>query len=145
MNRARNNLRTAYAKLWNETKVDAILCPNASTASSIHGTSLYFGYTAVWNLLDYAAVAFPTGRVHETDGTVVVPPEASRAPKEHMSNFTSNLWYAKDEHGNVLGPSKYKYAPVGLQLVTRRFEEEKALAIARIVVDVRKRAGLEEY
>jgi len=145
LNRARNNLRTAYAKRWNETKVDAILCPNAATASAIHRTSLHSGYTAVWNLLDYAAVAFPAGRVHETDGTVVVPPEASTAPKGDMSNFTSNLWYEKDEHGNVLGTSKYKYAPVGLQLVARRFEEEKALAMARIVVDARKRAGMEEY
>ena len=144
MNRARNNLRTAYAKHWNETKVDAILCPNAPHVASVHGTSISMGYTAVWNLLDYAAVTFPAGRVHEKDGTVVVPPETN-TPRGDMSNFISNLWYEKDEHGNVLGPSRYKYSPVGLQLVARRFEEEKVLAIARMVVEARKRAGLEEY
>ena len=144
MNRARNNLRTAYAEHWNKTKVDAILCPNAPTASAIYNTGISGGYTAVWNLLDYAAVTFPAGRVHETDGTAAVPPETN-TPKEGVSNFISNLWYEKDEHGNVLGPSRYKYAAVGLQLVARRFEEEKALAIARVVVEARKRAGLEEY
>ena len=144
MNLARNNLRTAYAKLWNETKVDAILCPSAPTASAIHNTSISFSYTAVWNLLDYAAVAFPAGKVQDIDGTALEPPETT-TPKGNISNFFSNLWYEKDGHGNVVGPSKYKYAPVGLQLVARRFEEEKALAMTKIVVDARKRAGLEEY
>jgi len=143
LNQARNSFRTSYAKLWNETKVDAILCPNAPTASAIPNTSISLGYTAVWNLLDYAVVTFPAGRVHETDGTVIPP--ATNTPKGDMSNFISNLWYEKDEHGNALGPSRYKYAPVGLQLVARRFEEEKVLAMARVVVDARKRAGLEEY
>jgi len=144
LNLAKYNLRTEYAKLWNETKVDAILCPNAPTASAIRNTSVSFGYTAVWNLLDYAAVTFPAGRVQETDGAVVEPPETS-TPKGDISNFFSNLWYEKDKHGNVLGPSRYKYAPVGLQLVARRYEEEKALAMTKIVVDARKRAGLKEY
>ena len=112
--------------------------------SAVHDTSINFGYTAVWNLLDYAAVTFPTGRVHETDGKDIVPPETN-TPQGEMSNFISNLWYEKNEHGNVLGPSRYNFAPVGLQLVARRFEEEKILAIARVVVDARRRAGLEEY
>lgn len=144
MNSARNNFRTAYAKLWNETKIDAILCPNFPTASAIRDSSVSLAYTAVWNLLDYVAVTFPAGRVHETDGGAVVPPETN-TPKGDASNFFSNLWYEKDEHGNVLGPSRYKYAPVGLQLVGRRFEEEKVLAMTRTVVDARKRAGLQEY
>ena len=144
MNRTRDSLRTAYAKLWNETKVDAILCPNAPTASAIYNTSISGGYTAVWNLLDYTAVTFPAGRVHETDGTAAVPVETN-TPKGDTQSFISNLWYEKDKHGNVLGPRRYKHAPVGLQLVARRFEEEKVLAMARIVVDARKKAGLEEY
>ena len=144
MNRARNNLRTAYSKHWNETKVDAILCPNAPTASAIHNTSISGGYTAVWNLLDYTAVTFPAGRVHETDGTTVVPLETN-TPKGDISNYISELWYEKDKYGNVLGPSRYKHAPVGLQLVARRFEEERVLAMARVVVDARNRAGLKEY
>ena len=110
----------------------------------MHGTSMHFGYTSVWNLLDYPVVTFPAGRVHDTDGTVAVPPETS-TPEGQLSNFISNLWYEKDKDGSVLGPSRHKYAPMGLQLVARRFEEEKVLAMARVVVEARKRAGLEEY
>lgn len=69
----REEFRLEYAKAWNETgtlsqdegkwegTVDAIICPVAPGVATRPGTARYWTYTAVWNLLDYPAMAFPSG------------------------------------------------------------------------------------
>lgn len=55
--------RREYAAKWNETVVDAIMCPVAPGVAPKHDTAKYWGYTAVWNLLDYPAAVFPVDKV----------------------------------------------------------------------------------
>ncbi len=73
----REEFRLEYAAAWNATGVpdpdddnddedaawdrcvDAILCPASATVATRPGTAKYWSYTAVWNLLDYPALAFP--------------------------------------------------------------------------------------
>lgn len=147
----RNEYRVAYNKLWNETNIDAILCPAAPTASALHDTSRYWGYTSVWNLLDNSAAVFPAGRVSDSDGEAPFPEGVDlsaqyprNSPEELNQTFTK-LWFDKDPEGKVLGPTRYKYAPIGLQLVGRRLEEEKLLGMLGKVIAARKRAGLKDY
>jgi amidase len=77
----REAYRKEYAKVWNDTAtgrsedgelegmVDAILCPVGPGVAPLHGTSKYWGYTSLWNLLDYPAVSFPVAKVEkEKDG-----------------------------------------------------------------------------
>jgi amidase len=59
----REAYRTEYARLWRERGVDAVLCPVGPSVAGRHDSSRYWGYSAVWNLLDYPAAVFPVGRV----------------------------------------------------------------------------------
>ena len=72
----REAYRKEYAKVWNDTAkattsgegeaegiVDVILCPVGPGVAPRHDTAKYWGYTSLWNLLDYPAVSFPVGRV----------------------------------------------------------------------------------
>ncbi|KAM0473625.1 hypothetical protein ACHAPX_008030 [Trichoderma viride] len=88
----REEFRAEYSQHWNETgvfnkasgnwdnTVDAIICPVAPGVATQHNTAKYWTYTAVWNLLDYPALAFPVGKA---DKTIDV--------KENRKRFLSDL------------------------------------------------------
>ena len=67
----REAYRKEYAKVWNDTAtgeggqgaVDVILCPVGPGVAPMHNSAKYWGYTSLWNLLDYPAVSFPVGKV----------------------------------------------------------------------------------
>lgn len=56
---SRNRYRKDYSDYWNSTGVDVVLSPVHQDTAPPPGTSTYWMYTAVWNLLDYPAVSFP--------------------------------------------------------------------------------------
>jgi amidase len=72
----------------------------------------------VWNITDQSSAVFPVTRVTEAD---VAPTDLG----EFRNAEEKAVWDSYDPKV-VLG------APVGLQLVTRRLEEEKALALAGV-------------
>ncbi|KAI9740774.1 MAG: hypothetical protein M1818_004739 [Claussenomyces sp. TS43310] len=121
----RNMYRLRYNNLWLSTgqtdghPVDAILCPAAPGAAPEHGNSKYWSYTSQWNLLDYPGAVFPVSAVN---------PKFDLPNKDYVPlNEKDRLNYSLYE------PSRYVDAPIGLQLVTRRFEDEKCLAILEVV------------
>ncbi|KAM7202218.1 acetamidase [Rhypophila sp. PSN 637] len=71
----REEYRLEYAAAWNSTgtwdadkgtwdsPMDILICPVMPGVASRHGTAKYWSYSAVWNLVDYPALAFPAGRV----------------------------------------------------------------------------------
>ena len=69
----REAYRKEYAETWNSTAasaeqgitemVDVILCPASPGVAPAHDTAKYWGYTSVWNLLDYPALVFPVDKV----------------------------------------------------------------------------------
>jgi len=126
LNALRNTLQTAYAAQWNAAGIDAILCPANASVASAHGESTYWGYSSVFNILDYSAAVFPVGAVEETDTRSSYP----RSCKEPLSEEDS-----KFEAYYEAGPGKYKDAPVCLQLVTRRYREEILLDMVEQVVE----------
>jgi amidase len=74
-NEEREEYRLEYARHWNLTGqwddesgqwincVDAVICPVAPWVAAQHNTSKYWTYTAIWNLLDYSALAFGSPRI----------------------------------------------------------------------------------
>jgi amidase len=128
LNSLRNTLQISYAAQWNAAGIDAILCPANASVASAHGESTYWGYSSVFNILDYSAAIFPVGTVKGTDTWNRYP----RFSKEHLSEED-----ARFEGYYEAGPEKYKDAPVCLQLVTRRYREEILLEIVeRVVKDI---------
>jgi len=121
----RNTYRLKYNKLWLSTgekdnhPVDAILCPSGPGAAPPHGNAKYWNYTSQWNLLEYPGVVLPvTFADQELDLN-----DKSYVPRNKQDRFHWEL-YEKD---------RYVEAPVGLQIVTRRFEDEKCLAVLEVV------------
>ena len=121
----REGYKTEYAKVWNDTAtgvsetgelegtVDVILCPVGPGAAPPLDCARYWGYTAQWNLLDYPALIFPVTKVDLTVDVV----DQSYTPMNEKDEYNHQLWKS--------GPEKYKGAPVSLQLVGRRYEDEK--------------------
>jgi len=80
-------------------------------------------YTGVYNILDYTATSFPTGVVVDRERDVY---GSDFEAYGEVDEVTRKDYEAAAVHG----------MPVSLQLVGRRLEEEKMLAVTERVVEV---------
>ncbi|OCK96647.1 amidase [Cenococcum geophilum 1.58] len=124
----REAYRKEYAKVWNDTAiehnpqtgeldglVDVILCPAGPGVAPIHNTAKYWYYTSQWNLLNYPAIVFPVDKV-----------DPQRDRKEDGYKPMTRL---DRENWKLYDPETFAGLPVSLQLVGRRHEDEKVLAV----------------
>jgi len=127
LNIERETFRAHALLHWNATQkrtasrmpVDAILCPIAPTLAPPHETTSWWGYSSHWNLLDLPGVVFPVGRYDGKDGSWSSQPPSRNAIEKSI--------HAKWQ------PDTYRNAPVSLQLVGRRHNEEKLLAMLNVI------------
>ncbi|KAK6853884.1 hypothetical protein PG995_010696 [Apiospora arundinis] len=121
----RDAYRRAYAERWNQhADVDVILCPAGPSVAPKIDAARYWGYTAQWNLLDYPAVAFPVNaHVKESDYET----DATYTPKNDEDRYNWSQW---QQHG----AKGYEGAPISLQLVGRRYDDEKLLAALEVIL-----------
>ncbi|KAI6372863.1 hypothetical protein MCOR25_003600 [Pyricularia grisea] len=116
----RDNYRAMYAQAWSATgkdeddEVDVILCPPNFGAATPHDQSRYWGYTSHWNLVDYPAVVFPVTTVDPVKDIK----DTDYTPKNAQDKFVYDMYT----------PETFANAPVSLQIVGRRFHDEKVLA-----------------
>jgi amidase len=115
----REAYRKEYALHWNKHGIDALLCPVGPSVAPKHNTAKYWSYTSQWNLLDYPGVVF---LVCSVDKKVDVWQDNSK-DLSGQDEDNRKLWDPEECHG----------VPVGLQLVGRRFEDEKILAILEYI------------
>jgi len=123
----------AYSDYWNSTAdndglVDAVIMPVAPHAAVIPGKFYHTAYTEVINLMDYSAIVLPVTKADKTIDKV--DPTYKPLSEEDKLN-----WDAYD-------PEIYDGAPVGIQIVARKFEEEKIWAIGKIVHEILKSADM---
>lgn len=105
--------------------MDVIICPAFPTPAPLHGTSRYWGYTSLFNLLDYPALVFPVTKVDpERDAK-----DITYTPKNEFDSWAY-------EHYD---PVKQVGAPVSLQIVAKRLEEEKLLQAFK---EIKEKIGL---
>ncbi|KAI1384815.1 amidase [Hypoxylon trugodes] len=120
-----------YSDYWNSTAnddgqiVDAFIMPVAPHAAVIPGRYYHLNYTEALNLMNYSVSVVPVTRANKN----LDPFDHGYRP---LNRKDAKNWKAYD-------PDIYHGGPVGVQIVARKFEEEKALAIAKIV-----HAALEE-
>ncbi|KAL8841132.1 MAG: hypothetical protein Q9176_003473 [Flavoplaca citrina] len=121
----REEYRRKYAEHWNQTAtsigpdgepadmVDVILAPVGPGAAPPLDSAKYWGYTSQWNLLDYPALVFPVSKVDPEVDKV----EEGYEPMNEKDAFNYRLYE----------PEVYRDAPVSLQLIGRRYEDEKVI------------------
>ncbi|KAF2754925.1 amidase [Pseudovirgaria hyperparasitica] len=119
----REAYRKEYAQYWHATsqsdsgEVDVILCPVGPGCAPKHETAKYWGYTSQWNLLDYPAVVFPVGKANREA-------DEKKRDAQWLSGQDKMNW-------DLYEPETFDGVPISLQLVARRCEDEKLLAVAK--------------
>ncbi|KAK6336388.1 hypothetical protein TWF696_001948 [Orbilia brochopaga] len=114
----KSKFQSQYSAKWQAAGLDVLLCPVAPVVAGRLGTTKYGTYTALFNLLEYPAAVFPVSKVDERDNGVW-----KYTPKGGMDTENAMLWDA----------NAYKGAPISLQLVARRFEDEKVLEALSVI------------
>ncbi|KAM0186561.1 hypothetical protein ACHAPI_011640 [Fusarium lateritium] len=132
LNKRKRELQQAYLEKWNNTlsakgkTVDAIITPVLPHSAVPHRSIRWVGYTKVWNLLDYTALVIPGGCVEPQD----LEAKWDHEPRNEMDEWNRHLW---EKNRNDMVKSRL---PVDVQIVGRNLEEEKMLAIGKVVDDV---------
>lgn len=136
----RNQLQQAYLDAWNATATadkppmdGIVMAVSPWPAPRLGGTQkdFYVGYTGVLNFLDGCGCAFP-----------VTWADKDKDPAVDMKEFRQ-LTEIDGKIQADYDPEFYHGAPVSLQLVGRRLEEEKVLEMVEVVADVLKTAGVQ--
>lgn len=136
--RAREAFRKEYLQQWNDLGLDCLLCPVMGSVAPRPGKIKYWGYTSVFNLVDYPGVVFPSGFVANSEldkqFEASSPPSASgfeyeeRRVGQWMSEFDQDNTEEYEQHRAV-----FDGAPVGLQLIGRRYQDEELIKYAELL------------
>lgn len=82
-------------------------------------------YTSQWNFLDYASLTIPAGKVDEKLDQETQA-WRDRVPRNEADDFNKRQYDVELVKG----------MPVGLQIVGGRFGEEKAVAVAKVILSL---------
>ncbi|KAL3421610.1 amidase [Phlyctema vagabunda] len=118
-----------YMEYWNSTSeitgtdrpVDAIITPCAPFPAARPEQYDYYGYSTWVNVLDYSTSMLPVTTV---DKSV----DVADTDYKPLSETDEKVYKSYD-------PEMYDGAFVGVQIVARRFQEEKVLALTKILSD----------
>ncbi|KXJ87175.1 amidase [Microdochium bolleyi] len=137
LNKRKVASQQAYHDMWDTVRspsgrpVDVLLVPTMPHTAVPHGSCRWTGYTKLFNFPDYTALTFPAGKA---DGLDVPRDELdSRPPARHQHDPRNPIDAA---NWDLYDPRAMCSLPIGLQIVGRRFEEEKVLGVASQVQKV---------
>ncbi|PHH76848.1 hypothetical protein CDD82_3780 [Ophiocordyceps australis] len=126
LNKARDRYRREYLIRWADTAsksssnrpMDILICPAATTSATPHDFKPWWGYSAIWNLLDYCGGVLPVGTVLEADAYPHDYTPVNDLDKENVEIYKNN---------NYLG------MPIGIQLIAKPYEDEKLVGAMAVV------------
>ncbi|KAI5236025.1 acetamidase [Aureobasidium subglaciale] len=123
LNKRKVAAQQAYHEMWNTMRsksgrtVDILLVPTMPHTAVPHRCCRWVGYTKLFNFLDYPALSFPAGKANrELDDGV---------QHDYVARNEVDEWNWK--HYNLETMDGHH---IGLQIVARKFEEEKVLGAA---------------
>ncbi|EFW19048.1 hypothetical protein D8B26_007234 [Coccidioides posadasii str. Silveira] len=126
LDKQKHEYRTEFLSQWNESGIDALIMPVLPwvgyTPKTWVESKQWLGYTAIWNLLDYAVATVPVTKV---DPSLDVPGDEWKNYKpRNESDAFNHQQYDLD---------LVKGMPICVQIITGRFGEEKAVAVAKVM------------
>ncbi|KAF2994373.1 hypothetical protein E8E13_001705 [Curvularia kusanoi] len=129
LNKRKVAAQQAYQDMWSRARapsgrvVDLLLTPTMPHTAVPHRSCRWVGYTKLFNFLDYTALSFPAGKVSSELDPVALPEYTPRNSLDAWNWETYDL-AMMDGHD------------IGLQIVGRRYEEEKVLGAAKQIDDL---------
>ncbi|RMY74986.1 hypothetical protein D0864_09915 [Hortaea werneckii] len=158
LNRQKIRAQESYNKKWNESAalppwsagdgsqkqqsqssrlVDVLISPVAPHTAMPHRTARWTGYTKVWNFLDYAALSIPFGTLEQGSSFGARLPKiyAGYSRERYLRDYVPRNDMDKWNLG-LYDPKLMDGLPIGLQIIGRRFEEERVLGVAKVIENV---------
>jgi amidase len=130
LNRQKLAAQKRFLDLWNSTKsptsgnrIDILLAPVMPHSAVPHRKCRWVGYTKVFNLVDYPSVVLPAGEVSKELDEEAAADMAAYQPRNDLDKWNWELFDLDTMHG----------MPIGVQVIARRLEEEKALGAAKMI------------
>jgi len=127
LNRKVFDYRLRFLNDWNKHAFDAVICPVNPAVAPPHAaiTEIVqaFVYTGIWNLVDYPAGVIPVTTVGSQDLKDGYPEGVQ------MSNGVDKAvrkWWEQSH-------DEYQGLPICVQVVGKRWEDEKCLAVMQVV------------
>ncbi|KAL2367015.1 hypothetical protein RJZ56_000102 [Blastomyces dermatitidis] len=122
----RNRFQQSYMERWNACEgLDGLLTPTTPFATVEHGLFKHVGYTGVYNILDYSCLSFPCGVQADA---AVDGPDVNETELSKVDGIVQREYNPSAVHGQ----------PVSLQLVGRKFEEEKVVMMGEVILEALK-------
>ncbi|CAF0937784.1 unnamed protein product [Adineta steineri] len=136
LNSARTKYAIKYLEKWNKTKeitstgrpVDGIISPIYALPAYPHYFELMAGYNAIANLLQLSSVILPVTRVDL---------QLDQITDEYRNMKTTNK-FDKAVNDVYKSPEIFENCMVGLQVICKRLEDEKAIGMTMILEDAIK-------
>ncbi|TPX34729.1 glutaminyl-tRNA synthase (glutamine-hydrolysing) [Synchytrium microbalum] len=129
----RETAKTVYLDKFTEMGLDAVLSPTLGIPSCEHdesaGLFAAISYTVTWNVLDMTAGVVPCHTVSDPTGEDA--PKALGRAFRHPGEEAVHLAYSKN-------PSVFKNSKVGLQVLGLHHDEERIIAVMRVIDSVLK-------
>ncbi|KZO91396.1 amidase [Calocera viscosa TUFC12733] len=125
LRKQRDDFKDDYSDYWNKSGCDVVLCPPFPGTANPHDTAKYWAYTAIWNILDYPGIVFPSGLKSKPLIDVL---EARTSFLSQADIFNYELYNAETMAG----------APISFQLVARRFNDCLLVAAQKLIESILK-------
>ncbi|EIW83689.1 amidase signature enzyme [Coniophora puteana RWD-64-598 SS2] len=130
---ARNKVNRAfYEQIWNGLQLDGIICPVQALPAIPHGSCAYLAplatATVTYNVVESAVGVVPVTRVKP--GVDDLPPGFKAGQNGNSKILETAMYFEKEA---VYNPARMAGLPVGVQIVGRKWEDEKVLAMMRVV------------
>lgn len=127
-------IREFHNKVWDARGLDGIICPGLASPPLVHGATKYL--VALWtanlfyNLLDCPVGSIPVTRVDPTLDALPSDWTSSASSSTSSSKLFEKLLYGK---GWGYDANAMEGLPVGIQLVGKRWEDEKVIEMMKVV------------
>ncbi|KAM0329042.1 hypothetical protein ACHAPQ_006867 [Fusarium lateritium] len=137
LNRRKTAAQEAYNRKWDiddETCVDVIISPVSPHTAVPHRSSRWTGYSKIWNFMDYTAMSFPFAKfgpsksVNTSRVCVTATEDERQSYLDHTPRNAIDEWIQ-----GLYDPQAMQGLDIGVQIIGRRFEEEKVLGVAALL------------